>query len=182
MSQATDPVTVVVKRRLKPGHEADFETWLKGATEASMQIPGHLGVELIRPAKADGEYVLIFRYDSYQHLEAWEQSPARAEWLEKAKAFSVGEAGYEKYTGLEYWFTLPDQPSKVPPPPWKMALVTWVAIFPLSYLLGLYLGPHLLFLPPIGRTMVIAGILVGLMTYLIMPALTRLFARWLFPH
>jgi hypothetical protein len=34
-------------------------------------------------------------------------------------------------TGLESWFTLPTQPGLPPPPRYKMALVTWVTIFPL---------------------------------------------------
>ena len=32
-------------------------------------------------------------------------------------------------TGLESWFTLPSQPGLVPPPPYKMALLTWLTIF-----------------------------------------------------
>ena len=33
--------------------------------------------------------------------------------------------------GLEGWFTLSAQPGVPPPPPYKMALVTWATIFPL---------------------------------------------------
>ena len=35
-------------------------------------------------------------------------------------------------SGLDTWFTLPDMPAPVKPPPkWKMALVTWLALFPM---------------------------------------------------
>jgi antibiotic biosynthesis monooxygenase (ABM) superfamily enzyme len=37
-------------------------------------------------------------------------------------------------TGLETWFTLPGAPGAVPPPPYKMALLTWITIFPLMCL------------------------------------------------
>ena len=33
-------------------------------------------------------------------------------------------------TGLETWFTVAGRPGSPPPPPYKMALVTWITIFP----------------------------------------------------
>ncbi len=185
MSHSTDsqPVTIVVKRLIKIGHEAEFEEWVKGVNADLIKIPGHLGVNVIRPSDAGyPEYVLIFRYDSYEHLRQWEESPERAAWLEKSKVFTEKEADYQTYTGLEYWFSLPEKPHVLPPNRWKMAAITWLAIFPLSYGLPMILVPLLKFLPTPLRHMIIVAIIVLLMTFVVMPTMTRLFARWLFPR
>ena len=50
-------------------------------------------------------------------------------------------------TGLESWFTLPAQPGLAPPPPYKMALLTWITIFPLITAIVALTGPLLEGLP-----------------------------------
>jgi uncharacterized protein len=88
--------------------------------------------------------------------------------------------GVEVTTGLEHWFTLPD--SGAPPPPrHKMALLSWLVIFPLvAALLALFqplLGP----LPWPLPIAIVTAVMVLLMTYLIMPLLMLVFRRWLSP-
>ena len=46
-------------------------------------------------------------------------------------------------TGLETWFTLPGRPGAAPPPPYKMALLTWITIFPLITAIVAITGPLL---------------------------------------
>lgn len=173
------PVTAIITEFVKPGLETQFEDWIKGVVEAAEQIPGHMGVEIIRPNEAkDSQYVIIFRYDNIEHLKAWENSTARAEWKLKVQPLLIKKETYQTFSGLEYWFKLPSQTT--PPPAYKMASISWLAIFPLSYILSLLLQPLLHELVPIVRTMIISAILISLMTWLVMPFLTRLFAFWLF--
>ncbi|PRY85039.1 antibiotic biosynthesis monooxygenase [Donghicola tyrosinivorans] len=66
------PVTLQISRRVVTGREADYEDWLHGVVEAASDFPGHLGVNILRPSgKTDGRYVLIYRFDSFAHCEAW---------------------------------------------------------------------------------------------------------------
>lgn len=67
------------------------------------------------------------------------------------------------------------------PPRYKIALLTWAAAFPVLTAVNVLLGPVLTALPLPGRTLLMTGLLVGLLTYAIMPRLTRLFAAWLSP-
>ena len=67
------------------------------------------------------------------------------------------------------------------PPRYKLALLTWAAAFPLLTAVNVLLGPILVRLPLPGRTLLMTGLLVGLLTYVIMPRLTRIFATWLSP-
>jgi antibiotic biosynthesis monooxygenase (ABM) superfamily enzyme len=67
------------------------------------------------------------------------------------------------------------------PPRYKMALLTWAGAFPLLTAVNVLLGPLLVALPLPGRTLLMTGLLVSLLTYVIMPRLTRLCAAWLSP-
>lgn len=172
------PVTMIVRRHIQPGKEADFEAWQSGIAQASMRYPGHMGVTTLR--LPNREYATIFRFDTFDHLAAWEHSVERQGWLARAETLLVGAQKAEKVSGLEGWFTLPDVTAP-PPPRYKMALVSYLAITPLVYVSALVLNPPLEFLPPFVRTMTTTAIITVLMTWLVMPNVTRLFKRWLYP-
>lgn len=176
------PVTVCVSVKVQHGRERDFETWVEGVGRAASQFAGHQGLNILRPAGSTSpEYVYIFRFDTYAHLKVWEDSEVRRKWVEQLAALTEGKASKQVITGLEYWFTLPNAAITPPPPRYKMVIVTVLAIYPLSTVLPPALGPFLSFLPALVRSLIISALLVLLMTYIVMPLLTRLFARWLFP-
>jgi len=85
-------------------------------------------------------------------------------------------------TGLESWFTLPGEPSIVPPPAHKMALVTWITIFPLITAIVVVTGPLLEELPLAVRLGITTALAVPLMTWVVMPRVTRLLRGWLYPN
>jgi antibiotic biosynthesis monooxygenase (ABM) superfamily enzyme len=85
-------------------------------------------------------------------------------------------------TGLETWFTLPAQPGATPPPPYKMAVLTWITIFPLITAAVAVTGPLLEELPLAVRLAITTGLTVPLMTWVVMPRVTRLLRGWLYPH
>jgi uncharacterized protein len=173
------PVTVIARWQIKPGRSRDFEAWIKGVTAAALDFPGHLGVNIIRPTDPNQQpYVLIFRFATYDHLKGWEASDERRVWMARVQPLCQIAPQVQQLTGLEYWFTQPGMPA--PPPPYKMVLVTILAIYPLSLLINLICGPLLNALPFALRGLVMALLLVPLMTYLVMPLMIRVFARWLF--
>jgi antibiotic biosynthesis monooxygenase (ABM) superfamily enzyme len=181
--QGTDgPVTTTVTRRVKPGHETFYEQFLVGISAAASHFPGHLGVDIFRPESAStGEYRVVYRFDSALHLRAWLDSGERASWLERAEPHVIGPMRTRFVTGLETWFTLPDRPAARPPPPYKMALLTWITIFPLITLVVLALEPLLTELALIPRLGVTTAVTVPIMTWLVMPRMTRLLRSWLYP-
>jgi antibiotic biosynthesis monooxygenase (ABM) superfamily enzyme len=178
----TGPVTVCVRQHVKRGREREFEAWLAGVGHAAAQFEGHQGLNVLRPSRsASPEYVYIFRFDSYAHLQRWETSPECHAWVQRPGELTEGKGTKQVLTGLEYWFTLPAMPGLPPPPRYKMVLVTLLAIYPLSTLLTTMFSPWLLRLPPLPRGLTVSVALVLLMTYVVMPRLTRLFAHWLYP-
>jgi len=70
----------------------------------------------------------------------------------------------------------------VPGPSWKIALLTWIALWPTVTVVMWVLQPQLRALPVPLQTLVITAIIVPLMTWVHMPLLTRLFRRWLAPR
>jgi uncharacterized protein len=82
---------------------------------------------------------------------------------------------------MEAWFTLPSQPPIKPPPRYKIAILSWVAVYALLSLLGFSLAPLLAALPAFVRTFIISVIMVLLMTYLVMPWMTQWTKAWLYP-
>jgi antibiotic biosynthesis monooxygenase (ABM) superfamily enzyme len=171
-----------VTRRVRPGHERFYEQFLEGIISAASEFPGHLGVEVFRPQSATGgEYHTVYRFDTEEHLRAWLDSDEHAAWLGRAEPHVIGPVRTSFVTGLETWFTLPDQPGAIPPPRYKMALLTWITIFPLITVIVAVTGPLLEDLPPAARLAITTGLAVPLMTWVVMPRVTRLLRGWLYP-
>ncbi len=188
------PVTVIVKRIAKKDRIKEFEEWLSGISKEVSRQEGSMGIDIIKPtssnasSKSKSEYVIIFRFNNYDNLAKWEKSPIRNEWLQKGRKLVENDPDVEKMTGLEFWFTpsFKDEYSPMiplqPPPRYKMVIVT----IPVISILLLALVPQIHFLTemlsiPFPIRLVIAlTITVVLMTYVIMPFLTKLLKPWLF--
>lgn len=182
MAETDEAVTVVTSRRVKPGCEAQYETWLDGIGKAAAGFPGFLVRRVTRPPENDRpEYVVVFKFDSYQHLRGWTESPERKKWLDEARPLVLDDYKETILTGLEGWFTLPSQPNLPPPPRYKMASVTLLVVYPLSFGLTTLLRPVLAQVPtPVGSLM-FSVLMVLMMTWVLMPRATRLFRFWLYP-
>lgn len=178
------PVTVVISRRVKPGCEAAFEKFISGITSAAMTFEGHLGTNVFRPSsRENNQYHIIFKFDRASNLRVWEESECRKQWLARAESLRLEPATIRVISGLETWFTLPSPKPIIPPPRYKMAAITLLAIFPLIQLVNLIFVPllELLPLPLLLRSLIVTAIIVLLMTYIVMPRMTKLFSKWLYP-
>ncbi|MFY9615606.1 MAG: antibiotic biosynthesis monooxygenase [Candidatus Dormiibacterota bacterium] len=173
----TDPVTVAVTFHVKPGHTAEFETWAHEITDASARYPGHLGASWVR---SGGAYHVIYRFADHALFKGWYDSEERAGFLKRVRPIATVVTN-EHLTGFETWFQLPGQPGRPAPPKWKMVVATWFGVFPLLALLQWLVAPRLVDVPLVLRVMLFAFIAVVLMTYLVMPQMTRLLRRWLYP-
>lgn len=181
-SDTNEQVTAVISHQIKPGREQGYEEWLKGIAADAKRFEGHCGVSIIRPR--DGvcpEYVAILKFDRYTHLKQWIESDVRQQWLDRLGPLISKPEEVQTLTGLETWFTLSGQPRKSPPPRYKMALVTWLGVFVTVGVLSRFLPLILSAIPPLLSQIISSGLTVALLTYLVMPQLTRLFSRWLYP-
>jgi antibiotic biosynthesis monooxygenase (ABM) superfamily enzyme len=88
----------------------------------------------------------------------------------------------EKASGLETWFDIPGQLVS-PPPRWKMAVTTMIAIYPIALLVNIFAVPHITSWPVILRALIIPIIGPLILTYSFMPFLTRkILKNWLYKN
>lgn len=182
-----EPVTVIIRRRVKAGREADYEAWLLRLQADARHLPGYLGVTTQRPAATGPrEYVSAVRFDSLAHLRAFETSELRQRHLAQVQAFVEGDAVWEQLTGLEFWFSAP--PGTVVPQPSRprMAVVMIAVVFSLVLVIGSLVNAAFAGLPfatpyPL-RLLVTIAIEVVLMTWWLMPWITRRLAPWIYPR
>lgn len=181
LKKATGPVTVSVARKAAAGKEKAYEEWISGITQSAAKFAGHMGTNVLRPSDATrGEYVIIYRFDNYQNACRWEQSAERAQWLERVKPLVQGDAIRRKVSGFEFWFDLPTVPLTHAPSRHKMALVMIVVVYVLVLGLSTLMGPVIGEFAFWQKLLVIIPVQVGLMTYVVMPRVTKLLKNWLY--
>jgi uncharacterized protein len=177
-----EPVTVLYSRRVKPGREADFEAWAHGIVAASRHFPGHLGASVLDDPDSR-EYHILFSFTDRTRLRDWLDSTERRRWLARVAQLIEADQGLQQLTGLETWFRLPggNVPTMKPPPRWKMWLVSIVAVYPLVLAFQALLVPRMTGLPLPLKALSFPLVLLTLMTFVVMPVMTRLLRRWLGP-
>lgn len=181
--EENDQVTAVISHVIRPGREQGYEEWLHGIATAAKKFDGHMGVSIIRPRDRNHpEYVAILRFDHYDNLKNWLESDIRREWIERLQPLIEKPEAIQTLTGLETWFTQPNQLLKSPPPRYKMALITWLGVFIALAILSRLLAPLLSGLPLLLNQLITTGLVVAILTYLVMPRLTQLFHKWLYPN
>lgn len=187
MSAEGDPVTVLIRPRVKAGCEADYEDWLRRLQAEARHVPGYLGVTTQRPAPMGlREYVSAVRFDTLTSLRAFETGALHARYLREVEPLVEADAVWEELSGLEFWFSAP--PGTVVPQPSRprMALVMIGVVFTLVLLIGRGVNAGFGVLPfatpyPL-RLLVTISIEVVLMTWWVMPWITRRLARWIYPR
>jgi antibiotic biosynthesis monooxygenase (ABM) superfamily enzyme len=174
-----EPVTIVVSRDVVPGHEAEYQAWMRRMIELARRFPGNLGATVLVPdAPPSNRRIVIHRWADEPSMHAWEASEERHRLLMEAEEFSTFQS--QRATGLETWFSLRDLGLVRPPPRWKMFVVTLMGAYAVGLLLALTLVPRLSDVPLLIRQAAISVAFTGLLTFVVMPRLTRLLRRWLY--
>lgn len=173
--------TIVVSHFIKEGATDAFEEALKKVIQKAIKYPGYQGIQIIRPSStAEQEYILLIRFDSEDNYQIWANSEPRNKWFEELKDYTYQESKIRYEEGIEFWFSTPTLKISHPPRKWKMALLTWMVIYPSVLLLSTIVSIVAPNVPIFLRMLLVSCILVTLMTYFIMPNITRLFAKWIF--
>jgi antibiotic biosynthesis monooxygenase (ABM) superfamily enzyme len=174
-----EPVKIVFERHVRPGADAAFREWSQRFVQAAKRFPGHEGASVLAVPNSASQFVLV-RFASGPDLERWQDSDEYAALIREADRLGPAGEYSETRTGMETWFTLPGKPMPAKPPAnWKMALTTWVGLFPMVVALGYILRP--LRMPGLFEQAVSTIIPTVMLTWVVMPAFTRWLYRWLYP-
>jgi len=171
-------VHIAITRQVKPGNEAVFEKALRAFARDSLNEPGMTGVHLISPVPGSegAEYGILRSFDNEAASRAFYESHLFQNWQQQVAPYVIGPPVYRRLHGLEAFF----RNSRLPMPPrWKMAVVTWLGVFPTAVLWSTVLpkaldGLHTLVIMAIVNIFVVVTLAWG-----VMPMLTRFLARWL---
>ena len=174
-----DTVARIARRRARPGCGPAYEALIRAMIEDARNFPGFVAGSLFPPTEPGGDYQVVMRFTTEEDLHGWDVSPVRASWHEKLRVVAEGDPGYQMLTGLEAWFAPAVLPVSGRPPRWRLTLVSWMGIFPTVALLLWLVAPLLAPLPFLLRTALFTCLVAILMSYVVMPRLTRWMAWFL---
>lgn len=164
-----------------------MRAWADAGTQMATHFPGFLGSGWVRPSMTSTDWHMLYRFDSRDSLARWQESTERNRWL-AAGTNLVEDTRIEHRTGIEGWFDEPEErdtldlevpPAPPAPPRWKQMCIIWLAFFPTSVALTYLFGGFTKDWLPVFRVLLSTVIATPLMTYLILPRVTKLFHPWL---
>jgi antibiotic biosynthesis monooxygenase (ABM) superfamily enzyme len=169
------PIHVAITRKVLPGKEKEFKDALHQFMGESFRHDGVHGASIISGPEGDDdrEIGILRTFKNKAERDAFYHSEHFKKWEEYASTITE-QPVYRELNGLEAWFR-----SAAAPPRWKMALVTLCGVFPTSILLNLTISPFVKDFPLFIRLLIIAACMVGILTWVVMPTLTRVLKKWL---
>jgi uncharacterized protein len=91
------------------------------------------------------------------------------------------DAIWKKYTGLEFWFSPPKDAIIPQPSRFRMTLVMIALVFGLVVLIGQIVNMLAVGVPSYIRLFLTISVETFLMTYVLMPRITKLVSKWIYP-
>jgi antibiotic biosynthesis monooxygenase (ABM) superfamily enzyme len=183
MDNLSKGVTRIYSRKIAPGCEQRYDDWLARYLGYERQARGYLGTTVIVPSGTNNSNLryIVHHFTDISSLDEWEKSEKALEMLEEVSKYSTRI--YDTATGLETWFKVPDDlptPIAASPPKWKMAITVFAAAFSASTIERTFLNRYLESTSIIISSAIYTAILVGVLTYFAMPALSKLLRKWLY--
>ena len=94
-----DAATVIIGQKVRAGSEEAFEAWQRDMNAAASRYPGFLGAEISAPTAVQPDWVVVYRFDSVAHVQAWINSATRQDRLDQGQPYFDGPATQQVITG-----------------------------------------------------------------------------------
>ena len=164
-----DQVHFAITRRIKPGMESEFEAALREFARQSLHADGTTGVHLIGPVP-DGDYGILRSFESVAASDAFYASELFQNWEQRVAHLVEGPSEQKRLHGLEAFFR---EPGRSAPPRWKMAVVTWLGVFPTVWLWSSSIPKLTGGLPSLATMAVVDVFVVITLAWFAMPMLVK---------
>ncbi len=176
LERNVDPVTAVVSVRVDPSYRKEYLELYHQIDDAMSRAPGFVRTEMFEPVPGlQDDTVVVFTFDGRDNLDAWLSSPERQAILERMRPFVEAPHTINVVGGFGGWFDLGEHE----PRRWKQALVVLLALYPTVLLITL-IDDRWVPDPPLPLDVLLGNIVgVAILTWLLMPRLTRAFSGWL---
>lgn len=184
------PLVEIARYRVQPGSLEKWDEEIKRREAECRKRDGFSEFVVLRPNDGSNEDAppsnaglrVVTRFSSGEKFTQWEESDARKQSDERLEPLLQGPVDTQILTGIETFHTASGQATIVAPSRHKVSLLNWLALFPvalaISYITTLLFGKDF---PIVPKTLILSLCLVPLTNYLIMPNMTKLAAKWLYP-
>jgi antibiotic biosynthesis monooxygenase (ABM) superfamily enzyme len=175
MSEDT-PVTTVLKITYQEGCQDECLQWMQETAAIASLFEGFISKGIYVSTDTNREIVNIFIFKNLQSLQSWENSEQRIVQTKKGEPFIESINQKAQLAGLEFMF-----PAVAAPKRWKMVVMTVSVLFILinSIAPGLQQFFTMLHLPMLVKSFLGVAVMVNIMTFLVLPFLSRVLGRWL---
>jgi len=176
-SMASDVVTAVMSKRVKPDRAGDYRRAHDEIENAMNRFAGFLRCDVYEPVPGvQDDHITVFSFDTRAHLDAWLDSTDRQQALRGVDDLLLGENTLNIVGGFGGWFA---PRSADAPQRWKGAIAVLIALFPtvvfLRFVQDAMFG-DVAWLPALFVSNVVS---VSILTWLLMPLVTRVLRGWL---
>lgn len=168
-------IHVAITRKVLPGKEEEFKDALRTFLGDSFIHGGVHGAAMLTSleGRETNEIGILRTFADEQERDAFYNSQLFKDWEAYASTVTE-EPHYRHLSGLEAWFRMPN-----PPPRWKMAIATLCGVFPASAFISLTIGNYIQDLPLLVRIFIVAVLMVVMLTWVVMPMVTKILKAWL---
>jgi antibiotic biosynthesis monooxygenase (ABM) superfamily enzyme len=87
---ADNAATVIIGQKVRPGSELNFEAWQQDMNREASKYPGFVGAEVNGPTSVQPDWIVVYRFDSVAHVQAWINSATRQERLAGGQQYFDG--------------------------------------------------------------------------------------------
>jgi uncharacterized protein len=178
----TQPVVLSLEFSVPLSHDAAFRRLVEDMGADATARYGAIGVDAVAAGRtaSDERWAVTMRFEDEVALRRWRASDEAAHWRDRLEEVAAARPIVRIREGVEVWFDTTG-PDAAGPPKWKMAILSVLGIYPAILLLDAALAPIRRQVPPWVGSLLVVCILSTLVTWVIMPTLTRLFRGWLYP-
>ena len=180
----------VVEYIVPVGQERRFNQWYSRLMDAARHFEGYTRTDLCPPLNCgDGvvKWYYIVHFATPETLNLWLKSDLREQLLKEGQGTFLAYRYKSFTTGLEGWFSRRSgddgEQSDLGPPAWKQVLSVVLGLYPTLMIQGIIFGAlGIMQTWPLPTSLVINNLITSsVLTWLVMPLVTRFLGFWLYP-
>ncbi|UWR84004.1 antibiotic biosynthesis monooxygenase [Phaeobacter inhibens] len=176
----SDSVTLAVTDHVPMEAKARYEALVEELHRLFEAQNGFLSVDTVRHSRPHQvEYTVLSRWSDEAAVTQWRENPAIREKLTQIEAITGGPAQHVQAIGLGMWVDHADGSAPHLPPAWKRTAMSAAAVYPMLMLLMALSSPIIGGLPQFLQVLIIVIVLSALLTWPIMPWLSKVLRPWL---